>query len=389
MLDINMDNNYKKSKGIVMPSIGFLTGMDNMKKKQLFLLPIGAGNDYDGFMLGLNFNNLSIPLPKWKVNFNTFYGFNSGKVVGTGRIQYDQPIKKNGLERITYKLSSRRFSFEETEDGTNIYETIVPSVAFSFDHGEGTLMQSELELKHTFAEWGSSDDKDAGNYTKLSYGGKRNSALYPTEFNVNSVKIDGFIKQSFQFMEGRMFNVRFYGGFFPLQSDEVWTQNNKTAVGNNNINLVFNGEADHAFEVFFMGRTAFFGGLDNQILMRDGGFKLGNLGSGHVGQSDRAAFAVNLETQLPVKFIPKSVRLYFDYGSYSSAITQSSRNWETIYSGGVMLNFFDFMNVYVPLYSNETVTNGQLETTTFFNGISFTLDMNKLDIIDLYNNFRI
>ena len=190
-------------------------------------------------------------------------------------------------------------------------------------------------------------------------------------------------------MEGRMFNVRFYGGFFPLQSDEVWTQNNKTAVGNNNINLVFNGEADHAFEVFFMGRTAFFGGLDNQILMRDGGFKLGNLGSGHVGQSDRAAFAVNLETQLPVKFIPKSVRLYFDYGSYSSAITQSSRNWETIYSGGVMLNFFDFMNVYVPLYSNETVTNGQLETTTFFNGISFTLDMNKLDIIDLYNNFRI
>lgn len=403
MLDINMDNNYKKSSGVSLPSVGFFTGLDNMKKKQFFLLPVGAVNAYDGFMLGLNYHNLSVPLPKWKINFNTMYGFGSGKIVGTGRLQYDQPIKKGILERVTYKLSSRRFSYDREENGTNLYQTIVPSIAFSFDHGNGTLLQSELELKHTFSEWEGTNLRNDGNYTKLSYGGKRNSAIYPTEFNfaseymqynslfqegLTSLKLDGFIKQSFQFMESRTCSVRFYGGYFPIQADAGTTSVNRTWTGNNNINLVFNGEADHAFEEFFLGRTSL-GGLDNQVLLRDGAFKLGNIDPGNIGQSDLAAFAVNLETQLPVKFIPSQIKLYFDYGTYSIARSSTSRNWETIYSGGVMLNLFDFINVYVPVYSNNVITINQTAGTTFFNQITFTLDMNKLDLIDLYNNFRI
>ncbi len=405
MLDINMDNNYKKSKGLSLPKIGFITGFDNMKRKQLYLSPIALLNQYDGVMLGLHLNNLSLPLPKWKMSFNTGYGFKSRKIVGTGRIQYDQPIKKGILERITYKVTSRRFSLTDGLEEDALYETIVPSVAFSFDHGEASPWKSVLELKSTWAEWGFLDDlENDGIFTKLSYSGQKKSALYPFDFNagieymlydgifdanLSSLKIDGHVSQGFEFMKNKTFNVRLYGGFFPIQADVSTTSSNRTLAANANINLVHNGNADHAFEDFFLGRTDFDSALDNQVVMRGGAFKLANIAPGNIGQSNVGAFALNVDTDIPIKFVPNYVKLYVDYGQYFIARSAQGGQWETIYSGGIMLNFRDAVGIYIPVYSNDVIRRNQTDRTNFFNQISFTLDLNKLDIIDLYNNFRI
>ena len=242
-----------------------------------------------------------------------------------------------------------------------------------------------------------------GNYTKLSYSGEKSTVLYPLEFKVGaeymqydaifdegvtSFKVDCFIKQGFLFMENRSFNVRVYAGFLPLRPEVNSTTSNNTSVGNNNINLVFNNDADHSFEEYFIGRTETSGLWDNQVLVRDGGFKLANTNAGNLGQTDLGAFSVNIDTHIPIKAVPRVVRLYFDYGSYYISRSASGGEWENIASGGVMLNVLDFFNVYVPVWSSESILINQ-QNPTFFNQISFTLDMNKLNIIDLYNNFRI
>jgi len=403
MLDINLDNNFKKSKGVALPKIGFLTGLDDMEKKQIFINPALAINSYDGLMVGLNMHNLSIPLPKWKVNFNTMYGVGSRKIVGTGRIQYDQTVKKGWLEKITYKLSSRRFSYNTpTAENSRVYETIVPSIIFSLDHGNATLLNSAIELRNTWARWGDLPVQNA-NYTKLMYRGNYNSALNPFNFdvgaeymaystffaeNVNSLKLDASFKQTFQYTEGKTINIRIYGGFFPLAADVNNTSVNANSVANNNINLVYNGEADHDFDDFFFGRSEQVGFEASQVVVKEGGFKLGGIVGNNLGQSDRAAFAVNLDAAIPGKFIPGSIRVYFDYGQYLiSRQGNSAHEWETLASGGVMFRFLDVMNVYVPLYNNDLIIGSN--DYSFLQRMTFTFDLNKLDVIDLYNNFRI
>ena len=404
MLDINLDNNYKKTKGVQLPKIGFLTGIDNMKKKQFFINPAIGGNAYDGFMIGLNMHNLSIPFPKWKVNFNTMYGTSSNQLVGTGRIQYDQTVKKGWLEKISYKLSSRRFSYETSEvDEAIVYETLVPSVTFSLNHGNASLWNSAFEIKNTLARWGD-NGVDGGNYTELSYEGSYNSAIHPMNFNVaaeymqydgifneslTALKIDGFIKQRYQYTEKKDINIRVYGAVMPIQPNVLTTGSNSTSVGNNNINLVYGGQADHAFEDFFFARTAQGGFGESQVVVKDGGFKLGNVRGGRIGQSNRAAFSVNVDAALPVKFIPKYIRVYFDYGQYYISRQADGGSFESIASGGIMYSFLDVVNIYLPLYNNDTILLYQPSGMRFLDQITFTFDLNKLDIIDLYNNYRI
>ena len=107
-----------------------------------------------------------------------------------------------------------------------------------------------------------------------------------------------------------------------------------------------------------------------------------------MGQSDQAAFAVNLVTDIPIKKIPSLFKLYFDFGGYmSNRQTSIGHEFETIYSGGIMFNGLDFVNVYFPILMSENIRVSQ--PVNYFSRVSFTFDLNKLNLIDLYNNYKI
>lgn len=416
MLDWNMDNNYKKSKGINMPKIGYATGFDRMDKKQLYLLPALGYNVNDGFMAGLHLNNLSLPYPRLKFVANTMYGFNSQKIVGTALLQYDQVVHKGALQRVSYKIGSKQFSLSENRiDETRAdYGTITPSVAFHLVHGEGSLWTSKIELKNTFVrisnfEAGLENGGVTSDniYTKASYDIQHASVLAPfkasfsaeyanyenvfPEERLQSVRLDLEAKQTYAFMKKKNLSVRFYGAVFPYTEFDNTTGNNASYGGvNNNINLIHTADADHAFEDYFFGRDRQGGVNANQVGQRFGAFKVAgqDVSANHLGQSDQAAFAVNLVTDIPIKRIPSLFKLYFDYGGYmSNRQTSIGHEFETIYRGGIMFNGLDFVNVYFPIFQSENIRVAQ--PGNYFSRVSFTFDLNKLNLIDLYNNYRI
>lgn len=416
MLDWNMDNNYKKSKGINLPKIGYATGFDRMDKKQLYLLPALGYNVNDGFMAGIHLNNLSLPYPRLKFVANTMYGFNSQKIVGTALLQYDQVVNNGALQRVSYKIGSKQFSLGQDTglDNRADYGTITPSVAFHLLHGEGSPWTSKVELKNTFVRLSNvnkvldDDETTTDNiYTKASYDIQRASVLAPFQASfaaeyanyesileddaLQSVRLDLEAKQTYAYMKGKNLSVRVYGAFFPMAADVGATSDNNSYGGvNNNINLIHTADADHAFEDYFFGRDMQGGANASQIGQGFGAFKVAGQGisASYIGQSDRAAYAVNFVSDIPIKKLPSLFKLYFDYGGYLiNRETSSERDWETIYSGGIMFNGLDFVNVYFPILESDNIRTGQ--TGNYFSRVSFTFDLNKLNIIDIYNKYRI
>ncbi len=416
MLDINRFNNYKKFKGINLPTVRLLGGVDNSRKKQLFVLPAPLYNRYDGFMLGLHVNNYAVPFPRLKASINTVYGFNSKLIAGTARLQYDHPVKKGKLQRVSYKLTSRQFSLDRVDDLDNRsnYGTITPSVKLYFLHNQSSLWTSSAELKSTFVRLSeyvqneSTFGPDNSVFTELNYRVRHASSLHPFVLetsvehmsyprilggvengNDNAVKVDLAIKQSYEYMRDRKVSVRVYAAAMPVSSNASYTTINNTTAGNNaNINLVYNGFADYAFDDFFLGRHEQTGFFSAQVKNKDGGFKLAGIDPGSIGQSDRFAYSINLVSDLPIKKLPNLFKLYFDYGGYMiNRQSNAERSIENIYSGGIMFNFMDAISIHFPLINSSNIT--AIQGSNYFPKISFTLDLDRLDVVDLYNNFRI
>ena len=412
MLDINMDNNFKKSKGIIIPTIGLISKMDDPQKKQLFVIPAVLYNEYDGLMLGLALHNYSIPFPKFKGSITSVYGLNSKIVAGVARLQYDQPVKKGVLQRVSYKLLSKQFSLDGSSVTSkfNNYATIVPSVKMHFVHSEGSPWTSTAELKASFVRISniefvsdiSENIPDDYIFSKLSYAVTKASPLTPLNIEASleyldyksvfgnsekAIKLDLSARQQFAYMKGKKFSLRGYLGYFPYSSFTGNTSNNETRAGSNaNINLVHNGLADYAYEDYFFGRNEESNFASSQVVMKGGGFKLGNIEGGSLGQSDNLAYAFNIVSDIPK--IPNYIKLYFDYGAYTSTRqTVDPDNWESIYSGGVMINAFDAIGIYLPIINSDNILG--VQEGNYFNKISFTIDINKLDIVDLYNNYRL
>lgn len=417
MLDINRFNNYKKLKGVNLPSIGVLGGLDNMRKKQLFVLPAPLYNRYDGFMLGLNINNYAVPFPRFKASVTTVYGFNSKLLAGTARLQYDHAIKKGKLQRVSYKLTSRQFSLDgfDIDGRSRNYGTITPSIKFHFLHNEGGPWTSIAEVKSTFVNSTARNigfiqpSPDNSVFSELNYKVFRSSPLNPFRLEAsiehmsydsyfrtveestshNTVKVDIAVKQSYEYMKDKKISARIYAAAMPISNNLPTTTINETRAGNNaNLNLVYNGFSDHAFEDFFLGRHEQTGFFASQVKHKDGGFKLAGIDPSSLGQSDRFAYSINLVSDIPIKKLPNFFKLYFDYGGYMiNRQSSSERKMESIYSGGIMLNFIDVVSIHFPLINSDNITAAQ--GSNYLPKISFTLDLNKMDVVDLYNNFRI
>lgn len=410
MLDVHLKNNFKKQSGIKPWSLGFLTGFEKPKKRQLFMLPAMAYNVHDGYMLGLNLHNLSLPMPNFKWALTSMYGFRSKKVVGMLHLQYDQNVKRKYLKQISYGLSSKQFGLRAyDQEGKRVigdYGTIVPSVNFHFEHGDASMWSSDLTWKNTLVRLNPS--KKNSFYSKLKYAVTNRSILSPSKAYIaaeymnytnvfdqglSSVKLDAAFKQQIEYKKKRSIRFRLFGGYFIKPADAKTTTSNLTLAGNNNINLVHDNMADHAFESYYFSR-AFQGskGFNNQILLKEGAFKVNQASRSRLGQSDRAAFAVNIELDLPMTSM---IQLYGDYGKYlSKREIAGTHQWNTMYSAGVKLSISDFLNLYIPVYNSDNIIANSYDsslskTKNFMNRICFTLDLNKLDFIRLYNRFKI
>ena len=161
-----------------------------------------------------------------------------------------------------------------------------------------------------------------------------------------------------------------------------------------------NGYEDYTYSDYFIGRNEFEGFASQQIMMRDGGFKVRtDLLASKIGKTDNWLAAVNFNTSIPKKINPLSIlpvkiplKLFLDIGTYADAWEKDAELDRFIFDAGLQISLFsNTVNVYVPvLYSSvykDYIQSIFEKKGRFWKTISFSIDISNFNMRKINREF--
>ncbi len=158
-----------------------------------------------------------------------------------------------------------------------------------------------------------------------------------------------------------------------------------------------NGYEDYTYSNYFAGRNEFQGFRSQQIMIRDGGFKVrSDLLNNKIGKTDDWLAAVNFNTDFPKQFNPLQVlpvkiplKVFLDIGTYAEAWKKDAPTGKFIYDAGFQLSFLkNLVNIYIPLIYSKVYTDYFKSTITdkrFWKNISFSIDIQNFRFSKFFN----
>jgi hypothetical protein len=154
-----------------------------------------------------------------------------------------------------------------------------------------------------------------------------------------------------------------------------------------------NGSEDYTYSDYFIGRNKFDRLPSQQIMMRDGGFKIRtDLYASKVGKTDDWLAAINLATTIPQGINPLSIlpvkiplKIFADIGTYSEAWDKDAGLDRFIFDAGLQLSLFsNTVNIYVPvIYSSiykDYIQSVLEKKGRFWKTISFSIDISNFNV---------
>ncbi|HSU50106.1 MAG TPA: hypothetical protein VLJ41_05935, partial [Segetibacter sp.] len=151
-----------------------------------------------------------------------------------------------------------------------------------------------------------------------------------------------------------------------------------------------NGNEDYTYSNYFVGRNEFEGGRGQQIMERDGFFKVNtSLLSNKIGKTDDWLISANLSSGLPNNINPLSIlpikiplKIFADIGTYAEAWKENPASGRFIYDAGIQIPILhSLIDIYKPLIYSKVYSNYYKSTITekrFLKTIAFTININKL-----------
>jgi hypothetical protein len=147
------------------------------------------------------------------------------------------------------------------------------------------------------------------------------------------------------------------------------------------------GYEDYTYSNYFIGRNKFEGLPNQQIMIRDGGFKVRtDLLSSKIGKTDDWLMAANFSTSVPEKINPLSVlpikiplRVFADIGTYAEAWEKGADTDRFLFDAGLHIPLLDeSLNIYIPLFYSKvysTYFKSTLPENRFLKTISFSINL--------------
>ena len=381
----------------------------------IFLSPAVGFNHYDKIMVGGLVHNFTIPANDFQYFMAPMYATGSKKFIGIGRIQYSW--RSYGfLQKTELSLSGSKFTMDEFTDsiGNKNYlgfTKIVPSLKLTFrKKNPGSSITKFLQLK-TFliSEDGLSFTRDtirqmfvitfptSSRYlNQLKFVVDNARVLYPYSAELGVEQSTEFIKTTFNgnyffnYTRGGGLNVRLFAGKFIYLGDKTFNKEFETDRYHFNMTGA-NGYEDYTYSNYFIGRNEFQGYRSQQIMIRDGGFKVRtDLLAAKVGKSDDWLAAVNLKTSIPKNINPLQVlpvkipfKVFLDIGTYSEAWQKDAATGRFIYDGGIQLSLLnELINIYIPIIYSKVYRDYFKSTITekrFWKNISFSINIQKFN----------
>lgn len=410
---------------IIKPS--FLFNLKETDKYQYInLAPVFGYNRYDKLMAGLMIHNYQLPLNKFNFFAGGLYGSGSKKLNGFGRASYTSRKKYRDVEAAIslFNFSKNDFSLIENKILYPRIRRIVPSLKVTLYNKDVTYNRSwvfafksfllkEDELMFSTVITGTDTlDKvnlKSGNTTinRLSVTYADNRVLYPYTLNFSADQGKDFVRAGltanyfFNYEDNKSgLKARLFAGkFFYLKSKTINTRfkNNRYALNMTGAN----GNEDYTYSNYFIGRNEFEGFMSQQIMERDGFFKVRtDFLSNKIGKTDDWLVSLNLVTDLPGKINPLQVlpfkiplKIFADIGTYAEAWKQNPSTGRFLYDAGLQLPLFgSIVNVYIPVLYSKVYSNYFKSTITqkrFLKNISFSIDIQKLQLRQVFKGIPI
>ncbi len=429
---VNPDSSFAllEEKGILPPRIRKpvrLVPLYKIRKtydyQPVFLTPVLVYNTFNGLMPGLAIHNYSLPLPRLNFAIAPFYGVKSKALNGWGRVAYqwypNRIFQNIELSMIASKFNQNSFRDSLGKEFTLAFTKIAPSLRFQLKEADPTsttvkffqfkyfdIQEDQLRFNRDTITNTENLSKVKGKYniTQGRFVIDNTRVLYPyrgemmAEVNKDFVRLAFTGNYFFNFSGKGGVKARFFLGKF------IYT-NNKTSLKEFeterfHLNMTGpNGYEDYTYSNFYIGRTAFEGFPSQQIMIRDGAFKVRtDLLSAKVGRSDNWLSAVNLTMDVPSRLNPLSVlpikiplKIFADFGTNGEAWEKDSEEDRFLYDAGLQVSFLkEIINIYIPvLYSK--VYKDYFESTpnnNFFQRISFSINIQDITVRKLTQQFN-
>jgi hypothetical protein len=349
----------------------FYNSFERPDRTQIFWLPSIGYNAYDQVLLGVRLSNTSLVQKKFEYAVSPELSTGTGSLTGYASLVYNHPSKsKSSLLRQWSTGVFARYYHYDRDLG---YFRVSPAINFYFEdpHAYRSIRQRlrfrgvrvDRELPAMSEVVDGSNTLQNASYTIFN-------AQYKLE-NISIIK-PYTLKADFQL--GDQFSrfdieadMRY---MLPNKKWLIWRnfagvffQSSPSAPGNPNYySYGLSGTQDYLFDYSLIGRSDEAGVWSRQFFVTDGGFK-----------SETNVFADNfiLSSNL-------SLPLYSFFGLYGDVGVVD--NFNTLYwDCGIRLAFLtDFVEVYLPFYSNQT---SFITEPDYFSQTRFVLDINIGNII--------
>ncbi len=382
----NLKTKVKTSKKIILPKSFSLFKLYQPSNE---IFPLIAFNENDGFMVGLLLNSKG---KEFSYNIAPVYGFRSRSI--NGYFNFSTKLKPNDRFRnIIVGINGRRFHrLRNTEKNFNLKYSRISLYTTSYFNSDCNKSKGYFNysfsvikdenytrqgIKSLFRYINSAELVKTGGNSITPYKIKLGlEHQYYLNYSTRQyLKVSGEINASYMYKKNRSIYIRLYGTGYLFNTN---TYSTGTQYGT--LSLIGYGANDYSYNHFFINRAAQNGFYSRQLSMNSGGFKTALSSSYSIGQSNKFVASANFRFDLPIKMF---IKPYFDIGIYGDLPTLSDgyKN-KILYSSGLVFQIIkDKMEVYLPILNSNEIENIYKESGSFFNRISFLLDL-RLPIKD-------
>lgn len=394
----------------------FFSLKETDKHNYIFAAPMIGYNFYDNLMAGVVLHNYTLPASKFQFVLVPLYAAASKKLNGIGNMSYSWHPGNNG-QKATLSLSGSKFSFDSFTDSTGknnflSFTKLAPSFKFIFaNKNPRSSITKYLQWKtFLFNEQGLNFTRDtirqidvitypsASRYVnQLQFVIENNRVLYPYRGAWQAEQGEGFLRFNFtgnyyfNYAAGGGMNVRLFAGKFIYTGDKTFA--NQFATERYHLNMTGpKGNEDYTYSNYFYGRNEFDKGASQQIMIRDGGFKVRtDLLSNKIGKTDDWLVAANFTTDIPkainpLQLLPLKIPLkaFVDIGTYAEAWKKNASSGRFLYDAGIQFSLFkNIVNIHVPLLYSKVYSSyfkSTIPEKRFLKNIAFSFDIQNISL---------
>lgn len=397
--------------------IGLFSLKETNKYNYINIAPMIGGNYYDKLTVGLLINNYQLPVNRFNFFLAPQFATGSKQFNYSGGLSHNTFTKRSWLE-ITTSIFKYTVDDFKPSNADKIYQNVLrvtPSVKYTlynkdvrskqrwtFQARSFFLNEDGLSFKTIPVPGGTVDLVEkttvASNINQLKITTNDSRVLYPYELNLTIDQGKDFVRAGFTAnyylnyanRKGGI-DARLFAGKFFYTTDKTFIKQYETDRYHLNMSGA-KGYEDYTYSGYFIGRNEFEGYRSQQIMQRDGFFKVRtDLLSDKIGKTDDWLLALNLSGNIPdainiLNVLPVKIPLKFfaDIGTYAEAWKDNPATGRFLYDAGLQLPIANgLVNIYVPILYSKVYSNyfkSTLGEKRFWKTISFSIDIQKLQL---------